>query len=59
MKKEEEMNLVAQGFMLIKTHLICSAPALRCVILWQSECSSSVTYNTYSTWIFFHLNSVQ
>ena len=27
------MKLVAQGFMLIKTHLICSALALRCLIV--------------------------
>lgn len=27
------MKLVAQGFMLIKTHLLCSALALRCFIM--------------------------
>lgn len=32
MKKEEGMNM-AQGIMLIKTHLICSAHALRCLPL--------------------------
>lgn len=33
MKKEEGMKPVAQGFMLIKTHPICSIHALRCLIL--------------------------
>lgn len=33
MKKEEGMKVVAHGFMLINTHLICSARALRCLIL--------------------------
>lgn len=32
MKKEEEMKLVARGFMLIKTHVIFSAHVLRCLI---------------------------
>lgn len=33
MKKKEGMKLVALGFMLIKTHLICIAHAFRCLIL--------------------------
>lgn len=31
-KKEEEMKQAAQGFMPIKTHLLCSTHGLRCLI---------------------------
>lgn len=52
MEKEEGMELQAQGFMLIKTHLICSSHALRCLSLKYSE--YSIAYSTYSIYLYLY-----